>query len=64
MEEAAHRRAVTRPSLAASRLPDVKVLIVDDHEENLYALAQILRRDGIEILTDYPRDLESLTIPE
>ena len=51
MEEAAHRRAVTRPSLAASRLPDVKVLIVDDHEENLYALAQILRRDGIEILT-------------
>jgi len=31
-------------------LPPVKFLIVDDREENLYALAQILRRDGLELV--------------
>ena len=33
------------------RLPDVKVLLVDDLEENLFALTQILRRDGLELIT-------------
>jgi len=31
-------------------LPPVKFLIVDDREENLYAVGQILQRDGLEIV--------------
>jgi len=40
-----YRRCLT------ARLPDVKVLLVDDLEENLFAFAQILQRDGLEIIT-------------
>jgi PAS domain S-box-containing protein len=32
-------------------LPPVKFLIVDDREENLYAFGEILRRDGVQIIT-------------
>ena len=32
-------------------LPSVKFLIVDDREENLLAFSEILRRDGLEIVT-------------
>jgi signal transduction histidine kinase len=32
------------------RLPDVKFLLVDDLEENLFAFAQVLRRDGVELV--------------
>lgn len=34
-----------------SQLPPVKFLIVDDREENLLAFSQILRREGLEIIT-------------
>ncbi|HEY3256242.1 MAG TPA: response regulator [Polyangiaceae bacterium] len=34
-----------------SQLPPVKFLIVDDREENLLAFSEILRRDGLEIVT-------------
>jgi signal transduction histidine kinase len=37
--------------MLTQRLPDVKVLLVDDLEENLYALTQILRRDGLQLIT-------------
>ncbi len=33
------------------QLPPVKFLIVDDREENLLAFSEILRRDGLEIIT-------------
>ena len=33
--------------LTPSRLPDVKLLLVDDVEKNLFAFEQILRRDGL-----------------
>jgi signal transduction histidine kinase len=33
------------------RLPDVKVLLVDDLDENLFAFSQILRRDGLQLIT-------------
>ena len=33
------------------RLPDVKVLLVDDLDENLFALSHILRRDGLQLIT-------------
>jgi two-component system, sensor histidine kinase and response regulator len=36
--------------MLTSRLPDVKVLLVDDLEENLFAYAQILRREGLELI--------------
>lgn len=32
-------------------LPPVKFLIVDDREENLFALGEILRRDGLQIIS-------------
>jgi signal transduction histidine kinase len=31
-------------------LPDVQFLVVDDLEENLFAFAQVLRRDGVELV--------------
>lgn len=34
----------------ASRLPSVKVLIVDDRPENLVAIEALLRRDGLELV--------------
>jgi len=36
--------------MLTARLPDVKVLLVDDLEENLARVAQLLRRDGLELV--------------
>jgi sigma-B regulation protein RsbU (phosphoserine phosphatase) len=37
--------------MLTAALPDVKFLLVDDLEENLFAFEQILRRDGLELVT-------------
>jgi PAS domain S-box-containing protein len=39
------------PAVLTASLPPVKFLLVDDRDENLYAFAQILRRDGLELVT-------------
>ncbi|MEI9936140.1 MAG: hybrid sensor histidine kinase/response regulator [Pseudomonadota bacterium] len=36
--------------MLTERLPPVKFLLVDDREENLFALTEILRRDGLELV--------------
>jgi signal transduction histidine kinase len=38
-------------AMLATRIPDVKVLLVDDRRENLFALGQILQRDGLELIS-------------
>jgi two-component system, sensor histidine kinase and response regulator len=37
--------------MLTAALPRVKFLLVDDREENLFALSEILRRDGLELVT-------------
>jgi signal transduction histidine kinase len=37
--------------MLSAALPPVKFLLVDDREENLFAFSEILRRDGLEIVT-------------
>jgi two-component system sensor histidine kinase/response regulator len=37
--------------MLSSTLPPVKFLLVDDREENLFAFGQILRREGLELVT-------------
>ena len=39
------------PAMLSAPLPPVKFLLVDDREENLFALSEILRRDGLELVT-------------
>jgi two-component system, sensor histidine kinase and response regulator len=48
----------------AGALPDVKFLLVDDLEENLFAFTQSLRRDGLQLITarSGPAALEALLV--
>jgi len=39
------------PAVLTASLPPVKFLLVDDRDENLYAFGQILRREGLELVT-------------
>ncbi len=38
-------------AMLTTSLPPVKFLLVDDREENLFAFSEILRRDGLELIT-------------
>ena len=52
------------PATLNSRLPDVKFLIVDDLEENLFAFERSLHRDGLQLITarSGPAALEALLV--
>jgi two-component system, sensor histidine kinase and response regulator len=39
------------PAMLSSQPPDVKFLLVDDLEENLFALEQMLSRDGLQLVS-------------
>src|SRR5262249_43275989 len=55
-------RGALVPAMLSPRLTPVKFLLVDDLEENLFALTQILARDGLELITaqSAPLALEAL----
>jgi len=50
--------------MQTARLPDVKFLLVDDLDENLYAFEQTLRRDGLALISarSGPSALEALLV--